>query len=196
VAKHPNPKREEFCQQYMVDRNGADAARRAGYAAKNAGRQAHQMLNDPLVKARIDELTEELNKKTGLSAEKVIREYMKVAFGSLSAFFRIDHEGMPVWDLTEATEEQLSTIAEITNESHPEGEGDTFRVVTKVKVKMYDKMKALHDLGTHLGLWKPKENPVDAFAQAIIDISKRGSTAPIASEPAPDNTRPDGQRLQ
>ena len=166
----------------MVGRNGKGAAIRAGYSEKTAARQACQMLKDATVAARIDELVQIQNKTTGLSAEKVIREYMKVAFGSLSTFLKIDSEGLPSWDFTDATDEQLSLISEITNESHLEGEGNSARTVTKVKVKMYDKMKALHDLGTHLGLWSPKENPADAFAQAIMDIAKRGSAAPIASD--------------
>lgn len=52
-----------FCREYMVDRNGAQAARRAGYAGgkndANYKRTAHHVSRRPLVRAYIDFLQRE-----------------------------------------------------------------------------------------------------------------------------------------
>tara|TARA_R110000744_G_scaffold46911_5_gene103550 strand:+ start:19349 stop:19750 length:402 start_codon:yes stop_codon:yes gene_type:complete len=52
--------RELFCQAYTLTKNGADAARRAGYAEKHANNQAHRLLQYEDVKARIEELSTEM----------------------------------------------------------------------------------------------------------------------------------------
>lgn len=53
--------RELFCQNYVLTRNGADAARRAGYAEKHAQNQAYRLMQDEAVKARIEELSTEMS---------------------------------------------------------------------------------------------------------------------------------------
>lgn len=61
-----------FCAEYAVDLNATQAATRAGYSAKSAHVQGHQLLRNPKVAARITELTAARAKATELSAEWVL----------------------------------------------------------------------------------------------------------------------------
>lgn len=49
-------RQRRFCEEFVIDYNGAAAARRAGYAKKNADIQANQLMNHVGTKAYIDYL--------------------------------------------------------------------------------------------------------------------------------------------
>lgn len=49
-------RQREFVRQYLVDLNGAAAAKRAGYAEKSARQHAHRLLTNDDVLAAIDEV--------------------------------------------------------------------------------------------------------------------------------------------
>ena len=61
--------REQFAQAYVLTRNGADAARRSGYAEKHANNQAYRLLKDEEVLARIEELSTEMTTDLDVVAE-------------------------------------------------------------------------------------------------------------------------------
>ena len=71
-------KRERFCQEYVIDCNGTQAAIRAGYSKNGADVQAIRMLRNARIKERIAELQEQIAKTAGLTAEYVIMGFMEV----------------------------------------------------------------------------------------------------------------------
>ena len=78
------PRQEEFCQQYVIDYNGAAAALRAGYAkgkeGKNQSRvQASRMLSRSNIRARIRELQKEARESMHLDESEVVAVLRKVA---------------------------------------------------------------------------------------------------------------------
>ncbi len=181
MAKHHNPKRERFCQEYLKDFCGKAAAIRAGYSPKTAANIAWQILNeDKEAQARIKELTEAATKKAGIEAEDVIREIAKLAFSSLENFVTITDDGSAYVDLRRATSDQMAALTEITTDTYVDGHGEAAREVKKVKIKIADKMRALEKLGLRFGLWKSDAGQVaDSIAQAIAQIQERGSTVPV-----------------
>jgi phage terminase small subunit len=74
-------KEQRFCEEYVVDFNGTQAAIRAGYSKKTAGQIATEYLKKPHIAAYVADLQEELRNKTGLSAELVIEELRSLGFG-------------------------------------------------------------------------------------------------------------------
>ena len=54
-----NPKRQRFCEEYVIDSNGTQAATRAGYAPGSAKVTASRLLTDANVRERIDQLLAE-----------------------------------------------------------------------------------------------------------------------------------------
>ena len=63
MQKELSAKRKRFCQEYIVDSNGTQAAIRAGYSIKTAQEQASQLLSILMVKEYISQLQAELGEK-------------------------------------------------------------------------------------------------------------------------------------
>lgn len=77
------PKQRRFVEEYIIDLNGADAARRAGYSAKSANDQAKQNLALPQVQAALQALMAERSKRTEITADKVLREFGVLGFATV-----------------------------------------------------------------------------------------------------------------
>jgi len=54
-------KQKRFCNEYLIDCNATQAAIRAGYSIKSAGRNADRMMKNDEIKTYIEE---QLNKMT------------------------------------------------------------------------------------------------------------------------------------
>lgn len=67
-------KQEAFCREYLVDLCGSKAAVRAGYSAKCAKQQADILFNDPRIKARVESLIAEREKRVEFTADEVLHD--------------------------------------------------------------------------------------------------------------------------
>lgn len=65
-------RQERFCQEYLVDLNGTQAAVRAGYSAKSARAQAAQLLANLNVARRVQALQAEAAKRNQVSIDEVV----------------------------------------------------------------------------------------------------------------------------
>ena len=74
MAELENKRHERFCQEYLVDLNGTQAAIRAGYKGKSAPSQASALLTNPNVLARVGELRKEQRERLALNADFVVLE--------------------------------------------------------------------------------------------------------------------------
>lgn len=72
---------KRFCDEYLIDLNGKEAAVRAGYAPKYADRQAYRLLQDTDVKAYIGERMGEKDKELIASQDEVLKYITKVLRG-------------------------------------------------------------------------------------------------------------------
>lgn len=72
-------KQEAFCNEYMVDLNGAQAAIRAGYSADSAKEIASENLTKPNISERIIELKAERQARTEITADYVLSNLKLVA---------------------------------------------------------------------------------------------------------------------
>ena len=70
-------KHEAFCQEYIKDLIGAQAAIRAGYSKHTARITASKLLTKPNVKERIQSLMDARSKATRIDAEYVIKTITK-----------------------------------------------------------------------------------------------------------------------
>ena len=71
-------KQQRFIDEYLIDLNATQAAIRAGYSAKTAGSQAHDLLKKPEILARVRERQAEQAERLCLSADAVIIRLMDV----------------------------------------------------------------------------------------------------------------------
>lgn len=177
-----------FCHEYLVDLNQSAAYVRAGYKPGRTPTQTSARASELRAKPSIDALITELKarrvERTGITADRVVEELAKVGFASLRRFIRIDDDGQPQINLAKTPEDDLDALAEVKTETvlEREGSGDeaTTNVIRKTSIKMHDKMKALHDLAEHTGVFREADkNKATDLAEAFRQIWERGSKAPL-----------------
>jgi hypothetical protein len=72
-ATQLNHKQERFCQEYLKDQNGTQAATRAGYSEKTANEQASRLLANVNIKARIAELMAPIAEAAGITLSEHLK---------------------------------------------------------------------------------------------------------------------------
>lgn len=146
MGKQLTPKQKKFCEEYLIDLNGKQAAIRAGYSKNSAEAIASENLRKPYVAAYLSERQKDLSKRTGVTQEDVIDEIKKVAFSRMDGIVK-NITGQTVlskpWE--DIDENTLAAIKEI----HNTRDG--------IKIKLHDKLTALDKLCRHLGLFE-KDN--------------------------------------
>ena len=88
-------KQEMFCQEYLVDLNGAAAAVRAGYSEKTAKEISSENLTKPNIAERIAALKAERCAETKIDALWVLNQAVKVHNRCMQAEEVTDREGSP-----------------------------------------------------------------------------------------------------
>lgn len=150
-----------FAEEYMIDLNAYEAAKRAGYAPSTA-RNAASWINaenpgKPNLRRRIEELMAEQSKRTGCSADRVIRELGRIAFANPGDV--IEFETGKVRQ--DASRDDMAAIASVTVKG---GKAPEY------EVRMCDKTQALKLLGMHFGAFE-KSIRLDGPVPVIIDDS-------------------------
>lgn len=74
-----NEKQQRFAEEYLVDRNATQAAKRAGYSDKTAYSIGQRLLKNVEIRAYIDEKSEEITEKTLVDVEYIILGLKEVA---------------------------------------------------------------------------------------------------------------------
>jgi phage terminase small subunit len=72
-------RREQFCQQYLLDLNGSAAARRAGYSEHTAHEQASQLMKEEEVITRIRQLMDERAARVKIDQDYVLMRLMELS---------------------------------------------------------------------------------------------------------------------
>lgn len=131
------------------------------------------MLDRPMVLAAITERVNEITAATELSPNRIIREYINIAFSNMDDYLTIDAYGKPEFDLEQCTPEQRSAIKKINFERGAMGS-------EKLTFELYDKQKALDTLAKYVGLIEPdNEHWRSSNARPVID---NGATVAQAAD--------------
>jgi len=72
-------KQEKFCQEYLIDLNGTQAAIRAGYSKKTANEIAAENLAKLSIQNYLNELRKPLIEKTGITQEWVLNRFKEIS---------------------------------------------------------------------------------------------------------------------
>lgn len=150
-------KQQRFVDEYLIDRNGAQAYIRAGYKAKNeevAAVMASRLLRNDKVKKAIEAGEAELAERTKITQDMVMNELAKIGFSNMLDYVTPTDGGDLLPDFSAVTRDQAAAISELTVEEYVEGRGDDARNVKRTKFKLSDKRAALVDMGKHLGMFK------------------------------------------
>jgi phage terminase small subunit len=154
-------RQRRFCEEYLVDLNATQAAIRAGYSTVGAGQQGCELLKIPKIRARIDADMAELSRRTGVNAERVIRELAKIALVNPRAV--IDFNSARV--LEGASDDDTAAITGVKVKTMTSESGASI----EREVRMESKVKALELLGKHFGMFTDNIHLTGEMGVQIID---------------------------
>lgn len=154
-----NDRQKLFCEEYLVDLNATEAAKRAGYSEKTARAIGQENLTKPDIKAYIKKRQDARIDRTQITQDFVLMELMKIASANGTDFAVVGNRNrvslVPTEDLPP---EKRAAVAGVKKGAKG-----------AVEVKTYDKVKALELLGKHLGLFEGKG---DADTPATVVVVK------------------------
>jgi phage terminase small subunit len=142
-------KQKRFIEEYLIDLNATQAAIRAGYSPNSARDIGSENLTKPDIRARIDEALAERSKRTGINADRVLREIARIAFVNAADVINFDSATIAEGASTDDT----AAIASVKVKTIPTADGEG----VEREIRLADKLKALELCGKHLGMFK--DNP-------------------------------------
>ncbi len=142
------PKHLRFCDEYLIDLNGTQAYIRAGYSTKGAAQSASKLLTNTKVRAYIDYHLAMINRRCGVSADRIVRELACLAFVNAADVINLDTATIK----EDATEQDLRAIQSVKVKIIPVEGGN----IIEREIKIADKKGSLEMLGKRDGMWTEK----------------------------------------
>lgn len=156
------PKQKRFVEEYLIDLNATQAAIRAGYSPDTANEQGSRMLANVSIRAHIDRAMAERSKRTGVNADRVLRELAKVAFVNAADVINTKDATIK----TGASDEDTAAIQSVKVKTSCSETGE----MVEREIRMADKLKALELLGKHLGMYQNNLNVTVETSEKLDDI--------------------------
>ena len=78
MSEELTEKQKRFCNEYLIDLNGTQAAIRAGYSEKTANRIASENLSKPDIQNYIKELQEGIRKRNKISQDEILLDLIEI----------------------------------------------------------------------------------------------------------------------
>ena len=88
-----NDKQKQFCEEYIIDLNGTQAAIRAGYSGKTANRIASELLSKLDIQEYVQKIKNERSERVKYSQDELMRDILEVKNRCLQANPVLDKEG-------------------------------------------------------------------------------------------------------
>jgi phage terminase small subunit len=151
MQKPLTPKQQMFVKEYLVDLNATQAAIRAGYSAKTADAQSSRLLVNVKVAEALKAAMDARAEKTDITAERVLVELGRVAFGNQRQLMTWGPDGVSFRPSSALTDDECAMVSEVSETETLNG--------GSLKLKTHDKIKALELIGKHLGMFK--DGPAD-----------------------------------
>ncbi len=161
MPKLENAKHERFCQEYIIDLNGAKAYERTYGKVKAARIQACKLLTKANIQERIAELQEKRAKRTEISQDRVLKELACLGHSNIKDYVDKAAKGFITFkDIDEISEEDARAIEAI-KVNYEKGH---------IEFKLHSKTKTLEMIGRHLGMFK---DIGDKLAEVLYEISEK-----------------------
>jgi len=157
-----------FVREYLIDFNATQAALRAGYSLKAAKQVASRVLTYANVQTAIQSGQQEKAQAAFGLREQVIRELSRIAFGDPRKLMTWEGKSMRLRDSERLTDDDVAQVAEVGSSNGPKG--------SSVKLKRFDKVKALELLGRHVGLFQEKrdDDGEDDVEAVVVYLPENG----------------------
>lgn len=136
-------KQQRFIDEYMLDFNNTNAAIRAGYSPRTANSAGARLFANVSIHAHIDRRLAEASRRTGVNADRVVRELARISFANPANAIG-DDGSISV----NASEDDKAAIQSIKVKTTVGKNGTT----TEREIRFYDKNKSLELLMRHQGM--------------------------------------------
>ena len=156
-------KQKAFCQEYLKDLNGTQAATRAGYSKKIVRAIASKNMTKHNIQEEIQRLMKERGKRTEITQDRVLKELASMGFSNIKDYVNKDPlvKGSIVFkDMDKISREKAGAIESI--------KVDTEK--NKIEFKLHSKPKSIEMIGRHLGMFKDFS---DQLAEVLYEISEQ-----------------------
>jgi len=149
-----------FVHEIAIDGDQKKAAIRTGYRAKSAAVAGARLMARPPVRYAVERQAEARMERVGLTRERVLLEYARIAFGDLGRIATWGEEGFALRPPEALEDDDAAAIMALTA-----GAGGT-----GLRVRLHDKGFALEALARYFGLLDPPaaEGPADDAARATL----------------------------
>lgn len=177
-------KQKRFCEEYLIDLNATQAAIRAGYSPDSAASIGSENMQKPDIRARIDKAIALQSKRTGINADRVVRELARVALANADDI--IDADSATIKE--GVSRDDTAAIASVRVKTVPTADGTS----VEREIKLHDKLKALEQLGRHLGMFTDKlehSGSIDTGSTALTSILQQ---LQAGGDPDPEEGAPPG----
>ena len=150
-------KQVRFVDEYLVDFNATQAAIRAGYKAKTAHVIGAENLRKPKIAEEIARRQKDLQKRTEVSQDRVVKELARIAFANIADYIHVETQTRTKDDGTEVTYQTVmfSETQELSADQRA-ALAVVKQSVNGFELKLHDKIKALELLGRHIGMFNDK----------------------------------------
>lgn len=142
-------KQRAFVDEYLIDLNATRAYKAVYKSCKKdeaAAVNASKLLRNAKVAEYLSQRQRELQQRTEITQDKVVRELAAIAFADIADYVRVqDHGGLSMVEITPTSEIPESKRAAIA--SIKQGNNG-------IEIKLHNKLDALDKLGRHLGMFK------------------------------------------
>lgn len=193
------PKQQAFVDNYLITKNGVEAARVAGYKGNDRVLQtiASENLSKPIISQALGLIQQQASEDAKITLQMIINEYAAVAFGSTADLFEWDHETVSFIPKKEMNAKQRAFLESISAERRfeefNETDEDSGELVTRLKPIVKYKVTSLADkkldalaaLTKLLGFDKPEdlENGYKkAFDDALAALDAEEAEAKAKAE--------------
>lgn len=148
---------------YVINGNKVESYRHAynteNMNEKSTYNRAKELWRKDYMKQACLLIEEEAMKKLSERADKiadhklwVLEKAILLASFNIRRFIRVDDQGNAVYDFTDATDDDWYCISEYTVDEIAKGSKDDKFFVDRVKLKSFDKLKALELVGKHVNV--------------------------------------------
>ena len=152
-------KQKRFCEEYVIDSNGTQAAIRAGYSENSAQQIATENLLKPVIQNYLSKLQSEIRERNKIKADDVVQELAKLGFSNIKKLFNDDGTMKKIHELNDDVAASISSIkVQEVKDLAGMASGVLVNIPAETKeIKLWDKKGSLELLGKHLGIFE-KDN--------------------------------------
>lgn len=166
------PLQARFAEEYLLDLNAGQAAKRAGSTANDLYVAGHEFLRNPKVAAHIQKLQAERSARTGMTADKLLEMLAEEATADMSQLYDDDGNIKPIHLWPMVFRRGLVVGIEVETKYERTSDGDVKDLGKIGKIKITDRSKIKELIGRHVGVQAFRENVSlsGAIGVAVIPV--------------------------